>query len=66
MKEAKIKHKHTEEINKDFRTKFLKENEKLHDDIRRVLEFYCYSKNVKYCQGMIDLILPFMLMKQQS
>ena len=51
-------------MNKDLvRTKYLKDNCKLHDDVRRVLEFYCGKKNVAYCQGMIELLLPFLLMK---
>lgn len=48
-KENKIKKQFTDIINKDFRTKFLKENLKFHEDIRKVLEFYCYTKNVAYC-----------------
>ena len=66
LKEGKLNHKFTDKINKDFRTKFLRENERLHDDIRRVIEFYCFTQNVNYCQGMIDLLLPFMMMKQQT
>ena len=52
-------------MNKDIiRTKHLKNNENLHDDCKRVIEFYCYSKNVAYCQGMIEVLLPFLYMKQ--
>ena len=41
---------YTEQINKDIqRTKFLKDNEKLHADVHRTLEYYCHSKNVSYC-----------------
>ena len=46
-----------------MRTKFLKDNEKLHIDVHRVFEYYCLTKNVSYCQGMIEVLLPFLLMK---
>jgi len=45
------------------RTKFLKDNEKLHEDVKRVIEFYCYQLNVEYCQGMLEVVLPFLYMK---
>ena len=55
---------YTEQINKDIaRTKYLKDNEKLHTDVHRVLEYYCHQKNVSFCQGMIEVLLPFLLMK---
>ena len=56
---------YTDQINKDVvRTKLLKTNEKLHQDVHKVLEYYCYVKNVTYCQGMIEVMMPFLLMKQ--
>jgi hypothetical protein len=58
---------YTEQINKDIvRTKILKSNERLHQDVHKVLEFYCYKKNVTYCQGMIEVLMPFLLMKQHE
>jgi hypothetical protein len=54
----------TEQINKDLvRTKILKSVEHLHQDVHRVLEFYCKAKAVNYCQGMIEVLMPFLLMK---
>ena len=54
-----------DQIDKDIkRTRFLKDNDKLHEDVHKVLEFYCFSKNVTYCQGMIEVLVPFLLMKQ--
>lgn len=56
---------YTDQINKDIvRTKILKTNERLHEDVHKVLEYYCYVKNVTFCQGMIEVLLPFLLMKQ--
>lgn len=41
---------YTEQINKDIaRTKILKTCERLHQDVHKILEFYCYKKNVTYC-----------------
>lgn len=58
---------YTEQIDKDVvRTKILKSNERLHADVHKVLEYYCYSKNVTYCQGMIEVLMPFLLMKQHN
>ena len=58
---------YTEQINKDIaRTKILKSSERLHQDVHKVLEFYCYKKNVTYCQGMIEILMPFLLMKQHE
>lgn len=60
-------HQYTEMIDKDIvRTRFLKENIVLHKDVKRILEYYCHIKNVTYCQGMIEVLLPFLFMKQQS
>jgi hypothetical protein len=51
MKEWRLKQwLYTEQIDKDIvRTKHLKDNSKLHDDVKRVLEYYCHTKNVAYC-----------------
>ncbi|CDW87634.1 tbc domain containing protein [Stylonychia lemnae] len=58
---------HTEQINKDLsRTKILNDNIKLHNDVHRVIEFYCQQKNVSYCQGILEVLLPFLLLKQQG
>jgi hypothetical protein len=46
------------------RTKHLKESTHLHEDIKRVVEFYCFAQNVMYCQGMLEVLLPFLYMKQ--
>lgn len=46
------------------RTKHLKENTYLHTDVKRIIEFYCQSQNVGYCQGMLEVLLPFLFMKQ--
>jgi hypothetical protein len=48
------------------RTKILKSNERLYADVHKVLEYYCYSKNVIYCQGMIEVLMPFLFMKQHN
>lgn len=56
---------YTDQIEKDIvRTKILKSNARLHQDVHKVLEYYCYVKNVTYCQGMIEVLMPFLLMKQ--
>ena len=31
--------------------------------MKLVVEFYCYQENVSYCQGMLEVILPFLFMK---
>ena len=55
---------YTDQIDKDIvRTKILKQNAHLHADVHRVLEYYCYVKNVTFCQGMIEVMMPFLLMK---
>jgi hypothetical protein len=46
------------------RTKHLKDNQSLHDDVKRVVEYYCATQNVMYCQGMLEVLLPFLYMKQ--
>lgn len=56
-----------EQIDKDIvRTKHLKGNFNLHEDVKRIIEFYCHQKNVAYCQGMLEVLLPFIYMKQQT
>ena len=45
-----------------MRTPVLKDNLKLHEDAMRVIEFYCYAHNVSYCQGMFEVLLPFLFM----
>lgn len=34
--------------------------------MHKVLEFYCYKKNVTFCQGMIEVLMPFLLIKQHD
>lgn len=48
------------------RTPILKERVKLHEDAKRVVEFYCFSHNVQYCQGMLEVLLPFLFMKSNE
>jgi len=58
---------HEEMIMKDIvRTRLLKHQDNLHLDTKVVLEFYCQQKNASYAQGMIEVLLPFLLMKQQT
>lgn len=47
------------------RTKFLKDNPSLHADAKRIVEYYCHVHNVSYCQGMLEVLMPFLLMKQR-
>ena len=47
------------------RTKFLKDNPGLHADAKRIVEYYCHVHNVSYCQGMLEVLMPFLLMKQR-
>ena len=51
LKALRLKQKlYTDAINKDIvRTKYLKDNLNLYEDVHQVLEYYCYSKNVSYC-----------------
>ena len=30
------------------------------------MEFYCAQNNVIYCQGMLEVVLPFLIMKQRQ
>ena len=48
------------------RTPILKNAEWLHMDAMRIVEFYCYSHNVHYCQGMLEVLLPFLFMKSHE
>lgn len=67
QKEHRVRQKwqYTSEMQKDInRTKHLKENQSLHDDVKRVVEYYCATQNVMYCQGMLEVLLPFLYMKQ--
>jgi hypothetical protein len=58
---------YSDQIDKDIvRTKILKQNAHLHADVHRVLEYYCYVKNVTFCQGMIEVMMPFLLMKSPA
>ena len=59
--------KYTSKMESDIeRTPVLKDNPKLHIDAMRVIEFYCYAHNVSYCQGMFEVLLPFLFMKQKT
>ena len=67
QKEHRVRQKwqYTSEMQKDInRTKHLKDNQSLHDDVKRVVEYYCATQNVMYCQGMLEVLLPFLYMKQ--
>lgn len=48
------------------RTPILKDTERLHVDAKRIIEFYCNFHNVQYCQGMLEVLLPFLFMKQHE
>ena len=48
------------------RTPILKTANQLHEDAKRIVEFYCYSHNVHYCQGMLEVLLPFLFMKSHE
>ena len=39
--------------------------EELHKSTSQILEFHCYQKNITYSQGMIEVLLPFLLMKDE-
>lgn len=45
------------------RTQFLSDNQKMHSEIKRVVEFYCSELAITYCQGMLEVVLPFLYMK---
>jgi len=45
------------------RTPILKDAAWLHADAKRIVEFYCWHHNVQYCQGMLEVLLPFLFMK---
>jgi hypothetical protein len=69
IKESRVRRewKYESLIDRDLiRTDYLKENVKLHIDAKRVVEFYCYSLNVSYCQGMLEVVLPFLYMKHSG
>lgn len=69
IKESRVRRewKYEPLIDRDLiRTDYLKENVKLHIDVKRVVEFYCYSLNVSYCQGMLEVVLPFLYMKHSG
>lgn len=54
-------------MNNDItRTPILKDAVRLHEDAMRVVEFYCDSHNVQYCQGMLEVLLPFLFMKSNT
>ena len=55
-------HKMTSDIK---RTKLLKDSPKLHSDAKRIVEYYCHAHNVSYCQGMLEVLMPFLFMKQK-
>ncbi len=38
----------------------------MHVDAMRIIEFYCNMHNVEYCQGMLEVLLPFLFMKSQE
>ena len=66
-KEHRVRQKwmYSDLMQKDInRTKHLKDNPNLHEDVKRVVEYYCASQNVMYCQGMLEVLLPFLYMKQ--
>ena len=48
------------------RTPILKDAPRLHVDAKRIVEFYCWSHNVHYCQGMLEVLLPFLFMKSNE
>ena len=48
------------------RTPLLKDCVYLHEDAHRIIEFYCYTHNVAYCQGMLEVLHPFLLMKSRE
>ena len=48
------------------RTPILRDTERLHNDAKRIIEFYCYAHNVHYCQGMLEVLLPFLFMKSND
>lgn len=54
-------------MNKDItRTNHLRDEPHLHGDVKRVVEFYCLKLNVAYCQGMLEVLLPFLYMKSKQ
>ena len=66
-KEKRIqkKWKFADKMSNDIaRTPILKDAPWLFEDAKRILEFYCFSHNVHYCQGMLEVLLPFLFMKQ--
>jgi len=66
QKEAKVRHywKFESKMQSDIsRTPILKDTERLHVDAKRIIEFYCNFHNVQYCQGMLEVLLPFLFMK---
>ena len=48
------------------RTPILRDTERLHHDAKRIIEFYCYAHHVHYCQGMLEVLLPFLFMKSND
>lgn len=48
------------------RTPVLKDYPNFHHDAMRVIEFYCFAHNVSYCQGMFEVLVPFLFMKQHG
>lgn len=51
-------------INRDIsRTRFLADETGMHTEIKRVIEFYCSQINVAYCQGMLEVVLPFLYLR---
>ena len=56
-------HKMTSDI---ARTRHLKDRPQLHSDAKRIVEFYCHTHNVSYCQGMLEVLMPFLFMKQKG
>ena len=68
-KESKIRRnwKFEDKMTSDIaRTPILKDAPRLHVDAKRIVEFYCWSHNVHYCQGMLEVLLPFLFMKSNE
>jgi hypothetical protein len=35
----------------------------MHIEVKRVIEFYCNHFSISYCQGMLEVVLPFLYLK---
>jgi hypothetical protein len=42
---------------------YLKDHFYLHEEVKRIVEFYCHQMQVSYCQGMLEVLQPFIYMK---